>query len=144
MTYRKTIFFILFTVLFTLVFSKHSLSGESSQIIKKITTEKAHEIIKESSNDSNLLILDVRTPSEHESAHLNNSININYKDESFRKEISKLDKNKTYIIHCRSGGRSAKALEIMEELNFKEVYDMGGILEWQEKGYKVIKQPQSN
>ena len=51
-----------------------------------------------------------------------------------------MDKSKTYLIYCRSGNRSGQALDIMEELNFREVYNMmGGILEWEAEGLPTVK-----
>ena len=134
------------TILLTLVLYQNSLSEENStkteedsQIIKKISVKEAHKMISENKSNTYLVVLDVRTPEEFTSGHLNNAQNIDYNSEAFRDEVNKLDKSKTYIIHCRSGGRSAKALEIMKNLNFKEVYDMGGILQWQEKKYEITK-----
>lgn len=142
----KKFLFVSITILIALVVYQQSFSEENlkkteknPQIIKKISVKEAHRIISENKENPNLLILDVRTPEEFTSGHLNNAQNIDYNSEAFRDEVNKLDKGKIYIIHCRSGGRSAKALEIMKNLNFMEVYDMGGILQWQEKEYEITK-----
>ena len=64
-----------------------------------------------------------------------NAINVNFSSTAFRDELNKLDKNKTYLIYCRSGNRSAQALAVMKELDFNEVYDAGGISEWINAGF---------
>jgi len=71
---------------------------------------------------------------------LQNAINLDYYSETFRNELNQLDKNKTYLIYCRSGSRSGRALDIMTELNFREVYNMlGGIIDWKADGLPTIK-----
>jgi len=54
--------------------------------------------------------------------------------------LNNLDKNKTYLIYCRSGARSGSALDIMAELNFREVYNiLGGINQWKAEGFPTVK-----
>ena len=49
----------------------------------------------------------------------------------FHDEIGNLNKSHQYVIHCRSGKRSAKACELMLEEGFSDVFNLaGGILEW--------------
>jgi len=49
-----------------------------------------------------------------------------------------LDKNKTYLIYCRTGHRSGIAKSIFKQLGFREVENMvGGINRWKEEGYFV-------
>ena len=48
-------------------------------------------------------------------------------------DLEELDKNKNYYVYCRSGNRSAQACAIMNQLGFKNAYNLsGGILEWNE------------
>lgn len=105
--------------------------------IKNITVQETHELQK---NDKNIVILDVRTKDEFDDGHLNNAINIDVKQENFTSEIAKLDKNKTYVIYCRSGHRSGRGLNIMKENSFKRIYHMNdGFLQWQAKKLPVTK-----
>ncbi|MBD0296263.1 MAG: rhodanese-like domain-containing protein [Bacteroidota bacterium] len=42
-----------------------------------------------------------------------------------------MDKSKTYLLHCRSGKRSTKALNLMKENGFEKVYHLeGSITAW--------------
>jgi len=51
-----------------------------------------------------------------------------------------LNKNKIYLIYCRSGRRSENALNMMKELDFREVYNMlGGINSWKAEGLPTTK-----
>jgi rhodanese-related sulfurtransferase len=109
------------------------------QVIKNITPEEAHVLIEKNKNNPNFAILDVRTPEEFAEGHIENAATLDYYSESFRDDLNKLDKNKTYITHCRSGSRSGKTINMMKELGFKEAYNMlGGIVEWKEKGFPTI------
>lgn len=89
-------------------------------------------------NEKEFIIVDVRTPEEFEEGHIENSININFYESNFEDQINNLDKDKKYLIYCRSGARSSKTLELMKELNFNEVYDLqGGFINWNLAGYKI-------
>jgi rhodanese-related sulfurtransferase len=81
----------------------------------------------------------VRTPEEFNAGHIANAININLEGSDFASEVSKLDKNATVAVYCRSGNRSGVATEQMAELGFVDMYDMqGGILDWEAAGGQVV------
>ncbi|WP_035673176.1 rhodanese-like domain-containing protein [Flavobacterium sp. 83] len=82
--------------------------------------------------DENAVILDVRTEDETNDGIIANAILIDiHKGQGFIDEIQALDKSKNYYVYCRSGMRSAKACEIMNELGFENTYNLlGGIIEW--------------
>ena len=110
------------------------------QITENITPEEAYILIQENKDNPNFVILDVRTPEEFLGEYIENAINLDYYSDTFRDDLDKLDKNKTYLIYCRSGRRSENALNIMEELDFKEVYNMlGGITKWKSEGLPTTK-----
>ena len=110
-----------------------------TQTIGNITPQEAFALIQENQDNPNFVIIDVRTPEEFANEHLKNAINLDYRCETFEDELNKLDKNKTYLIYCRSGRRSGNALDIMAELNFREVYNMlDGINGWKAEGLPTI------
>ncbi|MBR4349270.1 MAG: rhodanese-like domain-containing protein [Bacteroidales bacterium] len=122
----KKIFFA-FCILF-------SISGFSQ---KTISADEANELIKTSKK---LQIVDVRTPHEYDSSHVQNAINIDYRNTSFRDNIQILDKTKPVLVYCRSGKRSLNAMNIMIGLGFNDVYNLrGGILEFAQKQPERIK-----
>jgi len=109
-------------------------------VIKSISVEEAAQLIEDNNNNSDFVILDVRTPSEFESEALENAVNIDFYSEIFEEEIAKLNRDKHYLIYCRSGGRSSRVLELVKSLGFSKVYEMrGGINNWMAKGYPVVK-----
>ena len=83
-------------------------------------------------NDTNAVILDVRTDNEIAEGVIANAIHIDiYKGQDFINEIEDLDKSKNYYVYCRSGNRSGQACNIMEQLGFENTYNLeGGMLEW--------------
>lgn len=110
------------------------------QIIKNITPEEAYILIQENKDNPNFVILDVRTPEEFLGEYIENAVNLDYYSDTFRNDLDKLDKNRTYLIYCKSGRRSENALNIMKEQDFREVYNMlGGIIEWKSKGLPTTK-----
>lgn len=117
-------------------------TNSQTQAIKNITPDAAFVLIEKNKDSSNLVILDVRTSKEFEDEHIENAINLDYYSETFKDDLSKLDKNKVYVTHCQLGGRSAKTVVIMNDLDFVEVYNItGGIAGWKSKGLPTIKSP---
>jgi len=84
-------------------------------------------------NDSNSVVLDVRTHEEVDFGMIPGAIHIDiYKGQGFIDEVEKLDKSKTYYVYCRSGGRSAQACTVMNQLGFNSAHNLlGGFNEWQ-------------
>jgi rhodanese-related sulfurtransferase len=115
-------------------------SPQTTQIIEDITPQEAYASIQENQDNPDFVIIDVRTPEEFADGHIEDAINIDFYSETFQDELNILDKDKSYLIYCRSGRRSASALAIMEELNFREAYNMmGGIIQWQAEGLPTVK-----
>lgn len=87
---------------------------------------------EELSKDDNAIILDVRTEEELEEGIIPNAIHIDiYLGQEFINQIEKLDKSKTFYVYCRSGGRSAQACAIMNQLGFASTKNLvGGFSEW--------------
>ena len=82
--------------------------------------------------NSQLQLVDVRTPKEYSEGYIGKAKNINFFDDDFTTQMSKkIDKNKPVVLYCRSGRRSANAALKLKDLGFKQIYDLnGGILSW--------------
>lgn len=98
----------------------------AAQSLQTISVAESNILINENKTNPDFVVLDVRTPGEYVQGHLKQSKLMNFRGENFEEELSKLDKSKTYLIYCRSGGRSGMALKLMEKLEFESVYNMGG------------------
>ena len=90
-------------------------------MINQVNREEALKLIAENKNNAQFIIIDVRTPKEFEQQHLPQALNINIYDPDFKEQILKLNQRKTYLIYCKSGGRSSHATEMMEELGFQNL-----------------------
>lgn len=106
---------------------QHSTVTEQQQsIAKNVNVQEFKELIKNEEGT----IVDVRTPGEYSQGNIENSKNINVAG-NFAQEIQKLDKNKPVYVYCRSGARSSRAMGMMNQMGFKEVYNLsGGFMAW--------------
>jgi phage shock protein E len=90
-------------------------------------------------SSKDLVVIDVRTPSEFAEQRLDGALNINLQADDFVERISELDRNGNYAVYCRSGNRSAQAVAAMKTLGFTNVTDHGSVAEASESlGISVI------
>jgi rhodanese-related sulfurtransferase len=80
-------------------------------------------------------LLDVRTIEEFESGHIAGAANISHTDVAAR--LAEIPKDKPVVVYCRSGNRSAQAAQVLRDAGYTQVYDLGGIIAWQEDGYTL-------
>jgi rhodanese-related sulfurtransferase len=104
--------------------------------VTNISADSLQSLLK----DEHGILLDVRTPEEYAEGHIPGAINIDYRSEHFSEGLDTLNKDLVYQVYCHSGRRSSESSEIMKKKGFKSIYNLeGGILEWQKKGYPVVK-----
>lgn len=102
--------------------------------MKLVENLDANTFEKKLAEDKNAVLLDVRTPMEHQMVRIPNSILIDINNPMFMEEIGKLDKNKSYYVYCRSGSRSFHAGNYMLKAGFEKVYNLQtGIIGWKGK-----------
>ncbi|MEN9306357.1 MAG: hypothetical protein RL173_289 [Fibrobacterota bacterium] len=86
------------------------------------------------------ILIDVRTPGEWKDGRLSGAKHIDVSGSKFDTEIDKLPKEASYLLYCRSGGRSGMALSKMKAKGFSNLKHVsGGIGSWQAAGYPVVK-----
>lgn len=109
--------------------------------VETVSVVKAEDVPKVLEKDPKIVIVDLRTPEEFAEGHIAKAVNINFLAEDFAEKLAKLDRDKTYLMHCRSGGRSSASLETWKKLGFKKVIHLdSGILGYQKAGLKVVKE----
>ena len=87
----------------------------------------------------NLIILDVRTQSEYNEGHLENTVLIPLSELESRIDEILPYKDTEIIVYCKGGGRSAQASSILDSNNFTKVFNvLGGITAWESAGYPII------
>ena len=72
---------------------------------------------------SNPIIIDVRTPQEFESGHVESAINIEWQDIALVENST--NKDIRIFLYCRSGNRSQKATDILIDIGYKDVINLG-------------------
>lgn len=104
--------------------------------MNNITPEDAKKVI----NSGEVVVIDVRTPAEYAEGHIPGARNIDIYDDSFSDIVEKLPNDETYFVVCRSGGRSAQACSVMQELGISGVINLeGGMMAWGNAGLPMEK-----
>lgn len=105
--------------------------------VRDVSAAEAATILME---NPEIGILDVRTGFEFDRGHLEGAVNLNYYSRKFKSKLDELDKEKTWLVHCRSGVRSGKTLPLMEAAGFKSVIHLkDGIVDWVNADLPVVK-----
>jgi len=118
--------------LFILMLSILGFIGCTAQNGSSIDSKEAYRLIKA---DANIAILDVRTAREFADGHVEGAVNIDVNQTDFAQKIDELDRSKTYIVYCRLGIRSRKAVGIMSAKGFKNLYNVSdGFAGWSKNG----------
>lgn len=129
---------ILFSLLIVLGFVACSNAQRADGVIgQNISVEEFSSKINSLTNEQ---LVDVRTPGEWTEGTLKGAGTIDYYGVDFKEKVSKLDRNQPAMIYCRSGKRAGRAMNIMLDLGFKEVYNLsGGINAWRSKGLEIVR-----
>lgn len=107
---------------------------------RNLSPAEARESIAKRSGDPGFVLLDVRTPKEFEAERIEGAVMVDYLSPAFREEMGKFDRNKTYLVYCRTGNRTEGALKAMRELGFANLFHLeGGITKWKEAGFPTAR-----
>lgn len=118
----KTIICLFLSILFFTSCKSKQESNQNEESFKNLTVE---EVIILLDANPDIIVIDVRTPDEiAQTGAIENSINIDFKSSDFKEKISALDKDKEYILFCKSGNRSGQASKIMAEMGFSNINNL--------------------
>ena len=96
--------------------------------IKSINSSQAEKLIK---SNKDILILDVRRPSEFKESRIVNAVNIPVEEVEWELDELEEFKNKPILVYCKIGVRSSVACNFLEEEGFTDLYNLrGGILDF--------------
>lgn len=110
--------------------------GGDTAVFDLTSAPEAQQLLADA--PAGLTILDIRTPDEFSTGHIAGAANLDFYEPQFGAELDALDKDQPYLVYCRSGNRSASAIETMKSLGFTEVYELdGGIVSWVGAGLPV-------
>lgn len=105
--------------------SNSSIENDNKKEFSTITADSVFSMI----NREDVYIIDVREEYEYRSGHIENAYNISLN------ELNGIMKNSIpvdgiVIVYCQSGNRSKMAAQILLDLGYQNVYDMGGVNSW--------------
>jgi len=114
--------------------------------IEEVTTEQLETMLGEIDN---LLVLDVREPSEHEQGHIKGAMLVPRgileaaADREYPKHQPELveARGRPVAAYCATGGRSALAAATLKLMGFENVVSLaGGITRWQQEDRRVVRE----
>jgi adenylyltransferase/sulfurtransferase len=107
------------------------IRGEEAAVESDASDMQVEELKRRLDAGEKLFVLDVREPNEYQICNIGGYL-IPLGD--LPKRVSELDTSREIVAHCRSGVRSAKAVEFLRQSGFKKVRNLaGGILAWSDR-----------
>ena len=89
--------------------------------------------------ESDYILVDVRTIEEYESGHIQDAINFDFYSKSFQNDILSLEKSTSIVLYCRTQNRSTKTANYLKENGYKEITVLeGGITSWVKNGNDLV------
>lgn len=112
------------TTLLTVALGGFAVWKITRAFLGKVSPEKARTLV-----EGGARLVDVRTPGEHASGHIDGSLNVPVQE--LAKRMSELgEKAKPVVVYCASGMRSASAAGMLRRAGFAEVHDLGAMARW--------------
>jgi sulfur-carrier protein adenylyltransferase/sulfurtransferase len=107
------------------------IRGEEKPVETGIPEMTVEELKRRLDAGDDLFVLDVREPHEYQICNIGGHL-IPLGDLPNR--VNELDSSREIVAHCRSGVRSAKAVNFLQQAGFKKVHNLaGGILAWADR-----------
>ena len=107
------------------------IRGEEKPMEVGVPEIQVEELKRRLDSGEDVFVLDVREPHEYQICNINGYL-IPLGD--LPKRVHELDSSREIVAHCRSGARSAKAVDFLRQAGFKKVHNLaGGILAWAER-----------
>lgn len=133
-----TVLIMVISIMFVLGGCKNSSEKnqtlEQTDAIHKITAEQAKKIMDE---NTDIIVLDVRTKEEYNEGHIEGAILIPNEDINDTQPEQLPELNKQILLYCRTGNRSGQASEKLSKIGYTNIYDFGGIQDWP---YDIVKE----
>ena len=120
--------------------SVKEMLAAANAVVPRITPEQANNMIAE----GNVLVVDVRDAPELEaSGKVKGALHVSRGMLEFRADLDTpyhdkaFSRDKTIILYCASGGRSALGGKVLKDMGYAEVYNLGAFKDWVESGGEV-------
>lgn len=130
---RKILYILTVLIAIGMVYYTQFYEAESVQY-GDVSVYEAKDLIEEKPK---LVILDVRTVSEYNDAHIEGAINIPVQE--LEERVNELSKNDELLIYCRTGNKSSQAVSILKSYGYTKIFHMtAGITGWKNAGYPTV------
>lgn len=96
---------------------------ENDNVKATITCEEMKDLV----DTEDAILIDVRSKEEYKEGHLEGAINLDYSTIGEKIESKVKSKDTKIVVYCRSGNRSAQALQTLKDLGYESVYDLGAM-----------------
>jgi len=107
------------------------IRGEEKPMEVGVPEIQVEELKSRLDSGEDVFVLDVREPHEYQICNISGYL-IPLGD--LPKRVHELDSSREIVAHCRSGARSAKAVDFLRQAGFKKVHNLaGGILAWADR-----------
>lgn len=107
----------------------------NGQIYRFLAPQDGFAFIEENRNNPDFVIIDDRPTGAFNSGHIGNATSIPW-GADFADRVGELDKNKSYLVYCSTGCGASS--QVMNELGFREIYDItGGLNAWIAEGLPI-------
>jgi sulfur-carrier protein adenylyltransferase/sulfurtransferase len=107
------------------------IRGEEKPVVANSSDIQVEELKRRLDAGEDIFVLDVREPHEYQICNIGGYL-IPLGD--LPKRVSELDSSREIVAHCKSGGRSAKAVDFLRQAGFKKVHNLaGGITAWADR-----------
>lgn len=92
--------------------------------MNSVISLRPRQFANQLANTPDAILLDVRTPEEFRTGHIEGAENLSFENDSFKIKVAKLDKNNTYFLCCRAGNRSFEFGQYLIKQGFPRVYNL--------------------
>ncbi len=112
-----------------------AMVAEAKKHIKSVSAEQLHKMIK---NEEDFLLIDVREPAEVIAGKIDHLDFKAIPNGYLPFKAKGLKTNKKIVIYCKAGSRGAFGTKLLQDLGFKDVYNLeGGVKGWLKAGYSL-------
>ena len=126
-------------VMFLLIVVSASTTSAEKLPEQSVSPRQFKQLLEQHRGNPDVVLLDIRTPREFKQGHIQGAVLLDYYSPDFVGRLKALDRNKTYLVYCRSGNRSGKSLPLFEQLGFRHAYHLEtGINGWLKEKYPVV------
>ncbi|MDX1604621.1 MAG: rhodanese-like domain-containing protein [Candidatus Competibacterales bacterium] len=120
--------------------SVSEMVSAANQSVPRIDLQRARNLI----DDEEALVVDVRDPSEvQQSGKIRGAVNVSRGMLEFRADPEcpaydpAFDRDRPVLLYCGSGGRSALAGKVLQDMGYRTVYNLGAFKDWVEAGLET-------